>query len=94
MKPEEASAIEDFLAAAENVGQKNGPTNEKIVHDLAAGLGLKNAASMLYKNSPDAKAAYSAVYDTLLFLSVSGFSDQSEKDQLSKVTKYFESHLI
>ncbi|KAI8322785.1 hypothetical protein GQ54DRAFT_303802 [Martensiomyces pterosporus] len=94
LRSKEVDAIEQFLKDAESVGQEKGPTNEEIAHSLAVGLGLRNSANLLYKYSPDAKTAYSAIYDTLTYLSVSGFTDQNQKKLISKAAKYFESHLI
>ncbi|KAJ1719617.1 hypothetical protein LPJ53_005653 [Coemansia erecta] len=91
----EMDAIESFLEGIEEVGKTtNGPTREEVVHDLAKGLGLRTSAGMLYKYSPDAKAAYSSIYDTLVYLSVSGFSTPAQKRELAKVTKYFEHNLL
>ncbi|KAJ2744047.1 hypothetical protein GGH94_001912 [Coemansia aciculifera] len=90
----QVEAIHTFMAATDTVGTENGPTMEEITHDLAVGLELRNSARLLYKYSPDAKSAYSTMYDSLLYLSVSGFSTPAQKVQLKRVIKYFESHLI
>ncbi|KAI7824981.1 hypothetical protein BX661DRAFT_185054 [Kickxella alabastrina] len=95
LSAKEMSALKHFLESIETVGTtETGPTKEEITHDLAVGLGLKNSAGLLYKYSPDAKIAYSTMYDSLLFLSVSGVSDLVQKKQLAKVIKYFEISLI
>ncbi|KAJ2744069.1 hypothetical protein GGI20_003264 [Coemansia sp. BCRC 34301] len=90
----QVEAIHVFMAATEDIGTDSGQTIEEITHDLAVGLELRNSARLLYKYSPDAKAAYSMMYDSLLYLSVSGFSTPPQKAQLKRVIKYFESHLI
>ncbi|ORX74927.1 hypothetical protein DL89DRAFT_24394 [Linderina pennispora] len=90
----ESTAVDQFLEDTKNVGKKGGKTNVELVHDLAVSLGMRNSASKLYKDSPDAKAAYDAIYDTLLFLSTSSFSMQEQKIKLNKVAKYFESNLL
>ncbi|KAI9506946.1 hypothetical protein BX070DRAFT_218887, partial [Coemansia spiralis] len=90
----EMSAIEHFLESTALVGTGNGPTNEEITHDLASALGLHNSARLLYKYSPDAHAAYNTMYDSLLFLSVSGFTTPAQKKQVKKVISYFESSLL
>ncbi|KAJ2726325.1 hypothetical protein GGI07_000637 [Coemansia sp. Benny D115] len=89
-------AIELFLEKTNSVSPtgKDGPTKEEIAHDLAVGLGLKNSASLLYKYSPDAKTAYSTMYDSLVYLSVSGFSTPAQKKEIKKVIKYFETDLL
>ncbi|KAJ2637860.1 hypothetical protein GGF44_002884 [Coemansia sp. RSA 1694] len=87
-------AIHVFMAATEDIGTDTGRTIEEITHDLAVGLELRNSARLLYKYSPDAKAAYSTMYDSLLYLSVSGFSTPPQKAQLKRVIKYFETHLV
>ncbi|KAJ1898808.1 hypothetical protein LPJ66_002512 [Kickxella alabastrina] len=95
LSAKEMSAIKQFLESTETVGTtEKGLTKEEITHDLAVGLGLKHSVGLLYKYSPDAKIAYSTMYDLLLFLSVSRFSDSVQKKQLVKVIKYFETSLI
>ncbi|KAJ1953688.1 hypothetical protein EC988_002848 [Linderina pennispora] len=90
----ESTAVDQFLEDTKNVGKKGGKTNIELVHDLAVSLGMRSSASKLYKDSPDAKAAYDAIYDTLLFLSTSSFSMQEQKIKLNKIAKYFESNLL
>ncbi|KAJ2695141.1 hypothetical protein H4R19_005859 [Coemansia spiralis] len=90
----EMAAVEQFLSSTALVGTEGGPTNEEIVHDLAAGLGLHNSARQLYKFSPDAAAAYTTMYDSLLFIYTSGFTTQAQKKVLSNVIKYFETTLL
>ncbi|KAJ1645388.1 hypothetical protein J3B02_001279, partial [Coemansia erecta] len=85
LSAKEMDAIESFLETVqEDAKAESGQTMEEIVHDLAAGLNLHNSAGLLYKYSPDTKTAYNTIYDTLLYLSVSGFSTPAQKKELAK----------
>ncbi|KAJ2591819.1 hypothetical protein H4R99_006616 [Coemansia sp. RSA 1722] len=95
LSAKEMDAIESFLETVQaDAKSENGTTMEEIVHDLAAGLNLHNSAGLLYKYSPDKKSAYNTIYDTLIYLSVSGFSTPAQKKELAKVIKYFEINLL
>ncbi|KAJ2483552.1 hypothetical protein IWW56_000338 [Coemansia sp. RSA 2131] len=94
LTPVEMSAIDQFLSSTEQVGSDNAPTNEEIAHDLAAALGLRNSARLLYKHSPDAQAAYAQMYDTLLYIYTGSFTTPEQKKALNPVIKYFEHSLL
>ncbi|KAJ2357442.1 hypothetical protein IWW50_004458 [Coemansia erecta] len=94
LTPAEMSAVDQFLTSTEKVGSENGLTNEEIAHDLAAALGLRNSARLLYKHSPDAAAGYAEMYDMLLYIYTGSFTTQTQKKALKPVIQYFEHNLI